>query len=209
MWDIFESKIRTDVGVDDSFDEDEDLPEPPRRQELVNPGNIIDIPDPSSDDPGEFFIDPPVQPAEPLREWQKVLAGLDYPTNTVVITDQDITGIERRELDGQGWRSTESAPDDQGAVQVRLSRSELEDAIKSGLMGMAERLLDSAGHSSQFKGHIYAVLLKHVRAKFLDGASLGLAEEHHLETSWRMLDHIEQTIVRSPGLVEGMVKYAN
>ena len=209
LWDIFESKVRTGVGVDDSFDEDEDLPEPRRRQELINPENIIDIPEPSDDDDGEFVVDVTVQPTEPLRNWQEFLDGLDYPTETVIITDQEITGVERRELDGQGWRSTESAPGDQVTVQVLLNRSDLEEAIKSELLGMAERLLDSAGHSSQFKGHIYAVLLKHTRLKFIDGASLGLAEEQHLETAWRMLPKIEQTISRSPGLVEGMVKYAN
>ena len=30
LWDIFESKVRTDVGVDDIFEEDEDLPKPGR-----------------------------------------------------------------------------------------------------------------------------------------------------------------------------------
>ena len=209
LWDIFESKIRTDVGVDDLFEEDEDLPEPRRRQELINPQNIIDIPEPSDDDDGEFVIDVTVQPAEPMQNWQEFLEGLAYPTETVEITGQDITGVERRELDGQGWRTTESAPDDVAAGDVRLPRPELEDAVKSELMAMAGRLLDNAGHSSQFQGRIYGVLLKHARSKFLDGASMGLAEEHHLKTAWRMLPKVEETVGKAPGLVQGMVKYAN
>ena len=95
------------------------------------------------------------------------------------------------------------------AGKLRYPAPDLEEAIKSELLLMAERLLDRAGHSSQFKGHIYAVLLKHARTKFLDGASLGLAEEHHLETAWRMLPKVEETIGNAPGLVQGMVKYAN
>ena len=209
LWDIFESKIRTDVGVDDSFDEGEDLPVPRPRQTLINPENLIDIPEPADDDGGEFVIDVTVQPTEPVKNWQEFLDGLAYPSQTVTITDQDITGVERRELDGQGWLTTESAPADTAAGEVRLARPELEEAVKSELLAMAERLLERAGHSSQFKGHIYAVLLKHARTKFLDGASLGLAEEHHLETAWRMLPKVEETIGNAPGLVEGMVKYAN
>ncbi len=209
LWDVFESKVRTDVGVDDQFDEDEDLPERPRRQELINPHNIIDIPSPSDDDDGEFLIDVTVQPAEPMKNWQEFLDGLAYPTQTITITDQSITGVERRELDGQGWRTTESAPADADVGEIHLSRTDLEEAIKSELLLMAERLLDQAGHSSQFKGHIYAVLLKHSRSKFLDGATLGLAEEHHLEAVWRMLPKVEETIGKAPGLVQGIVKYAN
>ena len=176
---------------------------------LINPEKIIDIPEPSDDDDGEFVIDVTVQPAEPVRNWQEFLEGLAYPTQTVTITGQTITGVERRELDGQGWRTTESAPDNIAAEEIHLSRADTEEAIKSELLLMAERLLEQAGHSSQFKGHIYSVLLKHARAKFLDGASLGLAEEHHLKTAWRMLPKVEETIGKAPGLVQGMVKYAN
>ena len=209
LWEIFESKVRTDVGVDDLFDEDEDLHEPRQRQVLINPEKLIDIPEPSDDDEGEFVIDLTVRPAEPMKYWRDFLEELAYPTQTITITDQNITGVERRELDGQGWRTTESAPADSDSAEVRLPRTELEDAIKSELLTMAERLLDRAGHSTQFKGHIYAVLLKHARIKFLDGASLGLAEEHHLKTAWRMMNKVEQAIGNAPGLVQGMVKYAD
>ena len=209
LWDIFESKIRTDVGINDLFNEDEDLPTRRPRQVLENPENIIDIPEPEEEDGGKFIICPTVQPAEPMREWQEYLALLEYPAQTVAITGQDITGVERRELDGQGWRTMESAPGNIAAGEVILPRPELEEAIKSGLLDMAERLLNGAGHSLLFKGPIYAILLKHIRAKFLDGTSLGLAEEHHLETAWRMLPKVEETIGNAPGLVQGMVKYAN
>jgi len=72
---------------------------------------------------------------------------------------------------------------------------------------MAGRLLDRAGHTAQFTGDIYAILLEHVRAKFLDGASLGLAEPHRLEAVWRMLPTVEKQIAETRGLVEGMVSH--
>ena len=83
------------------------------------------------------------------------------------------------------------------------------EGIKDGLMEMAERLLDHAGHTSQYKGRIYGILLEHIRTKFLDGASTGLAERHHLEAAWRMLLQVEKQIRDTPGLVEGMVKYGD
>ena len=208
LWDIFESKVRTGVGVDDLFEEEEDLPERPRRQELINPSNIIDIPEPSEEEVG-FEIDVITQPAGPMQNWKEILESLAYPTRTVTITDQDITGVERRELDGQGWRTTESAPGDSGAANIPISRPDLEEALQVGIMDIAERLLYGVGHSAQFKGRIYRALLGHVRTNFLDGTSMGLAEEHHLETAWRMLSTVEERIAGTPGLVEGMVKYAD
>ena len=209
LWDIFNSKIRIDVGVDEEFDEEEDLPEPPPRQHMNQPWQVIDIPDPSDDDEGEFVIDPAIGPADPLQNWREVLAGLVYPSQTVTITDQDITGVQSRALTGDGWVTLESAPTNTDGASVAVAPEDLADAVKNEILSMAERLLFHAGHTLQFKGRIYGILLEHVREKFLDGASLGLAEPHHLEAAWRMLPKAEELITGVPGLIEGMVKYAD
>ena len=209
LWDIFNSKVRIEVGVDEEFDEEEDLPEPPPRQHMNKPWQVIDIPDPSDDDEGEFVIDPAIGPADPLHNWREILAGLVYPSQTVTITDQDITGVERRALTGDGWVTLESAPTNTDGASVAVAPEDLADAVKNEILAMAERLLFHAGHTLQFKGRIYGILLEHIREKFLDGASLGLAEPHHLETAWRMLPKAEEQITGIPGLIEGMVKYAD
>ena len=209
LWDIFNSKVRTEVGVDQEFDEKEDLPDPPPRQILVKPSNIIEIPEPSEDDEEEFIIDDITPSPELLRNWREVLEGLMYPTQTVTITNQDITGVERQELTGEGWRTLESAPRTDVGGPLAVAPEDLGEAIKDGLLAMAERLLAHAGHTAQFKGKIYSVLLEHIRVKFLDGYSLGLAEPHHLETTWRVLSEVERQISGRPGLIEGMVKDAN
>ena len=209
LWEIFNSKVRSEVGVDEEFDEEEDLPEPPPRQVLNKPWQVIDIPEPSDDDDGEFELDPELGPADPLRNWRQVLAGLQYPSQTVTITGQEITGVQRRELTGDGWMTLESAPvvTDHGVIDVMPA--DLADAVRDEILAMAERLLSHAGHTLQFKGRVYAILLEHVRDKFLDKASLGLSEPHHVETAWRMLSTVEKQIKGVPGLVEGMVKYAD
>ena len=209
LWDIFSSKVRTDVGIDDMFDEDEDLPEPPPRQVIVNPENFIEIPEPSYDDDGEFDIDIPLVTDEPRKDWWEVLEGIAYMPETVAITDQTISGVERQALTGEGWRTLESAPQDVNGGIIAVDFDDLTDAIKDELLAMSERLLERAGHTTQFNGKVYSILLNHVRTKFLDGASLGLADEVHIATTWRMLPEVEKQVGGVPGLVEGMVKYGN
>lgn len=211
LWDIFGSRIRSDVGLEDEFDEDEDLPDPPPRQEANAPENFIIIPDPEDGGGFVFVIDESTAPVEPLENWREVLDSLEYPAQTVIITGQDISGVERRELTGEGWRSLQSAPDDVSGVgaSIETDPDELADAVKDELLSMSERLLQNAGFAAQFKGRIYGILLEHVRTKFLDGASLGLAETHHLEAAWRTLAEVERKIGGTPGLVEGMVKYGD
>ena len=209
LWDIFSSKVRTGVGLDDEFDEGEDLPPPPPRQILINPENMIDIPEPSEDDDGEFQVDVTVQPAEPLKNWREVLEGLTYPAETVTITDQDISGVESTELTHRGWTIMETGPEYNASSDIEIDPEDLADGIKQELLNMAERLLDYAGHTAQYKGKIYGILLEHVRTKFLDEASMGLAENHHLQAAWRMLPQVEKQIKETPGLIEGMVKYGD
>ena len=209
LWNIFSSKVRTNVGIDDMFDEEEDLPEPPPRQVIVNPENFIDIPEPTYDDSGEFDIDISPISDEPRKDWQEVLEGIVYHPETVTITDQTISGVERHALTGDGWRTLESAPQDVNGVPIPVDIDDVADAIKEGLLLMSERLLENAGHTTQFKGKIYSILLNHIRTKFLDGASMGLAEETHIATTWRMLPEVEKQIGGVPGLVEGMVKYGD
>lgn len=206
LWDIFGSTVRENVGIDDTFDENEDLPPPPPRQVMANPDRIIDIPDPSDDDDGEFDIHIPRPPAEPLRNWRETLDGLTYPSETVEITNQEISGVEGQELGPEGWRMREAPAEYQAGDSVEVDYAE---ALREELLAMAERLLEHAGYSVQHKGRLYRILLDHVRTKFLDGASLGLAESHRLESVWRLRVKIEETIRSTPGLIAGIVIYGD
>ena len=209
LWDIFNSKVRTDVGVDQLFDEEEDLPEPPPRQNLSKPWNVVDIPEPDEDDDEDFTVCPDIGPAEPLPNWREVLSGLQHPSQTVTITGQDITAVLRQELTGDGWMAQESAPVVADDAPTVVAQEDMAAAVKDEMLAMADRLLSQAGLTLHFKGRIYRILLEHVREKFLDGASLGLAEYHHLEAAWRTLPKVEERITNVPGLIEGMVKYAD
>ncbi len=210
LWDMFSSKIRRDVGIDDEFDEAEDLPEPPPRQELINPKNLIDIPEPIHEDEDDFDIDIPIEERLPIETWRAVLEDFAYPSSTVTITDQEISGVQKQELTTDGWTHILSAPSEEGGdASLKTAPEDLAQAIQSELLEMSERLLGEAGHSTQFKGQIYRALLQHIRIKFLDNASLGLADPPQLEATWRMLETVEHNISGKPGLVEGMVKFGD
>lgn len=206
LWEMFGSKVRDNVGIDDIFDEDEDLPEPPPRQEITRPGMIVDIPEPDDDDSGEFEIDVPQAPPEPLRDWKGALDGLTYPSETVTITDQEITGVEGRELGPGGWKMREAPAEYAEGENIEV---DLREALREALQEMAETLLEHAGFTVQYKGKLYSIILGHVRTKFLDGDSIGLAEPHQIEAAWRMRSAIEEKIKTTPGLIAGIVNYGD
>ncbi len=69
LWDIFNARKRTGVLIDQEFDETEDLPPPPPKQELVKPELVIDVPpvDLSVMDEGEFDVGDIAPPPKPLE----------------------------------------------------------------------------------------------------------------------------------------------
>ena len=110
LWEIFSSKVRTDVGVDDEFDEEEDLPEPPPRQEVVNPQNFIEVPEPTDDDPGEFDLGdiaaPPGAIGELAGRVEKAdLCHADNNHHRSGHLRGGTAGADRRRVDGAGIRA--------------------------------------------------------------------------------------------------------
>lgn len=209
LWDIFGSKVREDVGIDDKFEKEEDLPEPPRKQELVNPENIIEIPEPDSEEEPEFEYDGPDDDREPLTNWRDIMAGWQYPVATIEITKVDVDSVGSKELTGEGWETIGGREDDgvapENGTPVDATRDEMVGHIQEELLRIAGDLLDKHGFAAQFRGSLYRVLLKHVRTKFLAGKSVGLAEGEHLETAHRHLHLVEENVAKTPGLLEGIV----
>ena len=213
LWEIFSSKVRENVGIDDEFDESEDLPEPPPRQEVVDPSLIVQLPEESDEsDDDEFNPEFPIEELNPIENWREVLGGLQYKTETAEITNQEIDTVESTELTGHGWRRF-TAMDDVGRVAngmpIDIRREDLEDHVRSEIMQMAGRVLEERGYSSQFNGQMYRELLNHIRIKFLRGMSIGLAEHEHLVTAARMMEAVEKSVLAHRGLVEGMVEHGD
>lgn len=213
LWDIFGSKVRKNVGIDEEFDETEDLPPPPPRQDIVRPEQIIEVPKPVDGfvDDTPFDVGEIEAPPEPVRNWKEVLAAFEYDSTAVEITKVGIVGVQSRELGGARWKEVHSAPDvPQGefSVNVVVTDEQLRESLKESLVETAEELAISAGYAASSKGDVYRALLGHLRDKFL-GTSLGLADRAALDFAWRMLPRVRERVQAYPGLVAGIIVYGD
>jgi len=210
LWDIFNAKKRQNVLIDDTFDETEDLPAPPPKQDLVKPELAIDLPpvDPSLLDDGEFDLGVVPPPPKPLENWKEVMDGIEYDPTVIEITKVGIDGVVGQELGGHGWKTVHSAPEPSGSSDVvaHVSDEAVREAVKTGLLDMAEALTVEAGYAGTFKGRVYSALLHHVHSKFLNGSSLGLAERAEVDFAWKMLPRVKAKIESIPGLVAGIIE---
>jgi type III restriction enzyme len=213
LWDIFNAKKRTGVLIDQEFDETEDLPPPPPKQELEKPDLVIDLPpiDPSVIDEGEFDLGDIELPPKPLENWKETLDDIEYDPTVVEITKVGIAGVVGQELGGHGWKMIHSAPETGGPIDAatQVSDEAVREAIKTGLLEMAEILTVEAGYAAIFKDRVYSALLHHVRAKFLNGSSLGLAERQEVDFAWKMLRQVKVKVGALPGLIAGIIEYGN
>lgn len=213
LWDIFNAKKRQNVLIDDLFDETEDLPPPPPKQELEKPELVIDIPpmDPSIVDDGEFDVGDVPPPPKPLENWKRALEEIEYDPTVVEITKVGIAGVVGQELGGEGWKTIHSTPDTSGpgGAVAQVSDEAVREAVKAGLLEMAEALTVEAGYAAGFKDRVYSALIHHVRAKFLNGSSLGLAERAEVDFAWKMLRQVKVKVGAIPGLIAGIVEYGN
>lgn len=215
LWDIFNAKKRTNVLIDQEFDETEDLPPPPPKQELVKPELVVDLPpvDQSILDDGTFDVGDVPAPPKPLENWKEVLEGIEYDPTLVEITKVGIAGVVGQELGGAGWKTIHSAPDTPGPMAAdsiaQVTDEIIREAVKAALLDISGSLTVEAGYAATFMDRVYSALLHHVRAKFLNGSSLGLAERQDLDFAWRMLRQVRIKVGAIPGLVAGIIEYGN
>ena len=213
LWDIFNARKRTGVLIDDQFDETEDLPAPPPKQDLEKPDLVIDVPpvDPSVVDDGVFDVGPFAPPPEPLKNWSEALDSIEYDPTVIEITRVNIAGVVGQELGGHGWKTIHSAPDESSPAGplAQVSDEAVREAVKAALLDMAELLTVEAGYAATFKDKVYSALLHHVRAKFLNGSSLGLAERTDVDFAWKMLRQVKAKVEAIPGLIAGVIEYGN
>ena len=129
----------------------------------------------------------------------------------VEITKVSITGVVGQELGGQGWKTIQSAPDETGlrGPVAQISDEMARDAVKEALLDMAELMTVEAGYAATFKDSVYSAILHHVRAKFLKGSSLGLAERSDVDFAWKMLRQVRAKVAAIPGLIAGVIEHGN
>lgn len=214
LWTIFNAKRRTAVSIDDEFEESEDLPDPPPKQDLTKPALVIDVPpvDPSVVDDGKFDLGCIPPPPTPLEDWLDTLDRIEYDLTATEITGVELAGVIGRELGGDGWKTLYSESDDPSGgstVKVEIADESLREAVKDGLLAMATEMTVASGYAERFKDRVYSALLHHLRAKFLNGQSLGLAERSDVELAYKMLRQVRTRVSAIPGLVPGIIEYGD
>jgi hypothetical protein len=95
------------------------------------------------------------------------------------------------------------------AMKFELSDEDMREAIKSRLLEDAEEMAVIAGYAAAFKSQVYSAVIAHVREKFLDGASLGLADTRELAFAFKKLSEVRKKILAYPGLVAGIIEHGD
>ena len=209
LWELLQAKVRKDVGLDEEFDEPDDLPDPPRAPEIVDSDLVIVIPEPSEPDGDPLTVTVPASD-EPNRDWRNALDELQYDSKTVEITDQQIDRVTGRPLVLGEFTAIDSGPDRTRVQPIEeLSREELADAVDRTLQYIAEVALDEAGYSAHLANDLHAPLAVHISEKFLGGVAPAAAGEVELRRALAMLPQLEQHLRRRADIVGGIVEYPN
>lgn len=218
LWDLVRAKVKGDVQADDTFDLDEDLPEPmgPNEPDIVHPELLIQIPEPEGSEDGEFdfntLLDDVADEDEPRKDWPDVLASTEYSDEVVEITDVTVKGLKEIGLDAAGFVKLKQADEVEGVAEAAVgevelpSRQELAARLKERVVGLAKELLFEKGFAGKHRGELYGVLMDHLDEKFLDGAGTNAAEPTQLLYAAERLHDIRSTFM-APGIVSGIVAH--
>ncbi len=208
LWEIVGARIKKDVDQGNLFG-DEDLPPKRKPQLLINPENIIKIPEPEEEEDADFSdLDDLTVVEGDYPNWQNILASFEYGAE-VQITKVEIASVSGTKLDDNGFTEILDAPP-QSKVEEKTIEPRLEDLIetlKHSVRDIAADLLAEEGIGSHELGYIYGILMDHVRDKLLEGKSAG---ESSAETLRHAINHrytLSQNIEEKPGLIASMVKY--
>ena len=209
LWDLLRARVRGNVGVDEMFDEKRELPEPPPRQEVVEPELLITIPDPTDDDSP---FEPAITEADdaPSREWRELLDELEYATEQVEITDQQISGVTGQELGPGGWTKHLGAPEGGAAVAAaEISDADLADSVRQRVKDIAGQAAEEHGYAAIEQRYVYRGALRHISERFLGGIDVAYAERADLRRAYGALGQLEEALLRRGDIVGGMIEYAD
>lgn len=150
-------------------------------------------------------------PPQPIHDWKAALDAIEYDPVAIEITKVGITGVRGEELGSRGWSTLHSAPGPSapGDESFLVSDEAARDAVKTQLLETAEALTVEAGYAAGFRDRVYGALIQHMRQKFLNGSSLGLAERPEVNFAWKMLSQVKAKVGAIPGLVAGIIEHGD
>jgi type III restriction enzyme len=216
LWDLIGAKVKAGVKDTDTFDTDEDLPEPqpPQEPELVHPDKVIEVPEGEEGPEGEVDFNDLLAEVgdeeEPRKDWADALAAMTYPHDAVEITKVTVKGVKSISLDPTGFvkfKPADEVEDAEAPSEADLPpAAELSERLKQGALGLAEELLFEKGFSGVHKDLLYDVVMDHLDEKLLDGQGLAGSSQFRLLYAVEKLPEVREAFME-PGIVSGIVKF--
>ena len=208
LWDIVGAKVRKEVEQTNIFG-DEDLPPKRIPQEVVNPELIIKVPEPIEKEEADFedLVEIKIEEGD-YPNWRVILSRFEYGPD-VEISKVKIEEVRGKKLDKNGFTEIYEPPEflDIDWEEKEYSAEETVEMLKHNVRDIAAGLLAAEGIGSHELGYLYNVLMDHVRAKLLNGKSMGLAKDGDLKYALKYLHQLNHHVQSRPGLVASIVKY--
>jgi len=215
LWGLVGAKVKRGVEPDQSFDPDEDLPEPiPMEAEVANPDKLIEVP--VGPEPIEEEIDfaellgEVGEEEEPRKDWPEVLAEASYAEEAIEITKVTVKGVKSLSLDANGFVKYKPADEVGGAGEPSEAdfppAGKLGEQLKADVLALGEELLFEKGFAGKHKARLYDVLMDHIDEKFLEGSGVAAASQFRLIYAIEKLSAVRDTFM-APGIVSGIVTF--
>ncbi len=209
LWKLLQAAIRTNVGVEQEFDEQGELPPQQPNQQIVNPDMIIAIPEPVEE--ADAFEPVQTEPSpQPSREWRTLLNQFEYDQQLVEITDQQINAVVATELSAGGWTKHLSGQgNDADPSTIEFDSADLRDSLEQRLRAIAQQTCETHGWSLHDQRYIHSAALAHLAERFCDGLAISQANQPQLRRAFHALNQLERFLMSRPDIVGGMIEYAN
>jgi type III restriction enzyme len=210
LWDLVGAKIRKEVDQGDLFGIEEDLPPKRLTQDLVNPDLLIKVPDATKEVKEKIGLEELEDIKLDLRDysnWIAILNSFEY-TGDVEISKVEISSVRGTAIGGDKMIELLSAPVPTSATNGSpMLREDLAEILKNSVRDIARSLLADEGIGSHELGYLYGVLMDHVRAKLLNGLSVGSAPAELLTHALVHRHNIYAKLQSYPGLVVSIIEH--
>jgi type III restriction enzyme len=212
LWEMVGAKVKKGIDQGDLFGVEEDLPPKRKPQLLVNEDKRIDIPEPLEGENGDKIdlsdLDNISVDLKDYENWQSVLDSFEYGAD-VEISRVEIEGVEGKDLFKSDFTHIIDPPEHARpqSAENKLSKEELADLLKNSVRDIASALLADEGIGSHELGYFYGVLMDHVRAKLLGGATVGSATPELIKHALLHRHNLIANFKQRQGLVNSIIKY--
>lgn len=218
LWKMVGARIKEDISIDDKFDIEEDLPEKLEKQELINPDNLIEVPEVEGTIEPDFSdLLKEIDKVPITEDWQKILDTINYPRKKIEITGIKLRGIRKMELSGKKHieyeptdeiEATKEAEEVEEEVKTTYTPEDLREELKNEVLMLSSELLFQMGFGSIYKELMYNTIMNHIDKKIFNGKTLGFAEQKNLEFALYKMSEIRRVFMK-PGLVPSIIRYPN